>query len=243
MHWQDDGIILNVHTHGENGAIITILSSKNGRYKGYVRGARSNRMRPTIQVGNRVNARWATRLSEQLGTFTVELIENHSAPTLMNAGRLNALSSACSLMDATLPEREPAPHFYADFHALLVILAHDVWLKNYCKWELSLLSHLGFSLDFSKCNATGQTHDLAYISPKSGCAVSRIAGKLWHDRLLPLPPFLITGGAGDMHQYHQSLILSEYFLQKLSLDYGLLKIPAPRHRLKQWVYQQGQQAL
>ena len=240
MHWQDDGIILNVHAHGENGAIVTILSQNNGRYKGYIKGAMSNRMRPTVQVGNRVHAKWKARLSEQLGNFTLELLENHSAPALMDAGRLNALSSACALIDMTLPEREPAPQFYDDFYALLVILEHDIWLENYCKWELSLLSHLGFSLDFSKCNATGQTHDLHYISPKSGCAISRTAGQPWHDRLLPLPPFLLNKTKGDMHQYWESLILSEYFLQKLSLGYEVLDLPPPRHRLKQWVYNQTQ---
>lgn len=240
MHWQDDAILLNVQPHGEHGAIITVLSQENGRYRGYVRGGMSARLRPTVQVGNRVRANWSARISEQLGNFTLELLENHSAPTMHHAGRLHALSSACAIMDSTLPEREPAPQFYADFQALLVVLSHPAWLANYCKWELSLLSHLGFTLNFSKCNATGQTHDLTYVSPKSGCAVCTDSGKPYHDRLLPLPQFLLNGGDGDMPQYDQSLTLSQNFLQKLSLGHAMLEIPPARHRLKQWVTTQAQ---
>ena len=239
MQWQGDAILLNVHPHGENGAIVTAISKQHGRYKGYIKGAGNKRMRPTIQVGNRVHATWSARLSEQLGTFAVEPLQNHAAPAFMDAGRLHALSSACALMDKTLPEREPAPHFYDDFQALLVILEYDNWLPNYCKWEISLLSHLGFLLDFTKCNDTGQTHDLAYISPKTGCAISQNSGKPWHDRLLQLPKFLIEDDDdGDMHQYHQSLVLSRHFLEKLSTGYEYLEIPEPRSRLQQWVAKQ-----
>ena len=40
---------------------------------------------------------------------------------------------------------------------------------------------------------TGATDDLAWVSPKSGRAVSRAAGAPWADRLLPLPAFLRDG--------------------------------------------------
>src|SRR5690606_8555349 len=57
------------------------------------------------------------------------------------------------------------------------------------RFELAMLSELGFGLDLSACAATGATGDLIYVSPKSGGAVSRQAGEPWRDRLLPLPPF------------------------------------------------------
>ncbi len=53
-----------------------------------------------------------------------------------------------------------------------------------------LLAELGFGLDLSQCAATGGTADLAYVSPKSGRAVSRDAGQPWQDRLMRLPAFL-----------------------------------------------------
>ncbi|MDP1911283.1 MAG: DNA repair protein RecO C-terminal domain-containing protein, partial [Hyphomicrobium sp.] len=57
-------------------------------------------------------------------------------------------------------------------------------------FELQLLTELGFGLDLSSCAASGVTKDLAYVSPKSGRAVSRSAGEEWRERLMPLPSFL-----------------------------------------------------
>ena len=40
------------------------------------------------------------------------------------------------------------------------------------KFELAMLSELGFGLDLENCAASGETSDLIYVSPKSGGAVS-----------------------------------------------------------------------
>jgi len=64
------------------------------------------------------------------------------------------------------------------------------------RFELAMLAELGFGLDLENCAATGETSDLAYVSPKSGGAVSRTAGEPWRDRLLRLPGFLRQGGGG-----------------------------------------------
>jgi DNA repair protein RecO (recombination protein O) len=58
------------------------------------------------------------------------------------------------------------------------------------RFELQLLTELGFGLDLSECVSTGATDELIYVSPKSGRAVSRGAGKPWADKMLHLPAFL-----------------------------------------------------
>jgi DNA repair protein RecO (recombination protein O) len=78
-----------------------------------------------------------------------------------------------------------------------------------------MLAELGFGLDLSSCAATGATADLAFVSPRSGRAVSRQAGEPWRDRLLPLPPFLIDEGAapsGDA--VADAFRLTGYFLER-----------------------------
>ena len=40
-----------------------------------------------------------------------------------------------------------------------------------------LLGELGFGLDLARCAATGMTTELSYVSPRSGRAVSRGAGR------------------------------------------------------------------
>ena len=61
------------------------------------------------------------------------------------------------------------------------------------RFEAQILAECGFRLDLSRCAATGATEGLAYVSPKSGRAVSAEAGAPWRDRLLPLPAFLREG--------------------------------------------------
>ena len=58
------------------------------------------------------------------------------------------------------------------------------------RFELQLLSEIGFGLDLERCVATGVSGDLVYVSPKSGRAVSRLAGEPWADKMLRLPAFL-----------------------------------------------------
>src|SRR5260370_585266 len=64
------------------------------------------------------------------------------------------------------------------------------WEQSYVAWECGLPTALGFGLDLGRCAVTGTSEDLAYVSPRTGRAVSRSAGTPYHDKLLPLPGFL-----------------------------------------------------
>jgi DNA repair protein RecO (recombination protein O) len=62
---------------------------------------------------------------------------------------------------------------------------------------------------------TGSTEDLAYVSPKTGRAVSREAAAPYVEKLLPLPVFLSTGGLpADFEELRQGLDLTGYFLER-----------------------------
>jgi DNA repair protein RecO (recombination protein O) len=97
------------------------------------------------------------------------------------------LGALCRL----LPERDPHPSIFA---ALEEVLGHltEAPLAGAAmvRFEFGLLAELGFGLDLARCAATGTAEDLAYVSPRSGRAVSRAAGAPWQDKLLRLPPFL-----------------------------------------------------
>ncbi|HEY4163510.1 MAG TPA: DNA repair protein RecO C-terminal domain-containing protein [Dongiaceae bacterium] len=93
--------------------------------------------------------------------------------------------------------------------------ADTPWPAAYVRWELDLLASLGFGLDLSHCAATGETRDLAYVSPKTGRAVGREAGRPYVDRLLVLPPFLTAAdGAPDIADLMAGLRLTGYFLDR-----------------------------
>ena len=97
------------------------------------------------------------------------------------------------LVEAALPEREPHPAVFADFLTLLDALGEDGWAVAYIRWEAALLADLGFGLDLSACAVSGEIENLAWVSPRTGRAVSADAGKPYERRLLPLPGFLWRG--------------------------------------------------
>jgi DNA repair protein RecO (recombination protein O) len=89
-----------------------------------------------------------------------------------------------------LPERDPHPSIYTALEAMLDRIDDVTALAPMAaRFELQVLSELGFGLDLESCAATGAADDLVYVSPKSGRAVSRGAGEPWRDRLFRLPAF------------------------------------------------------
>lgn len=195
MEWRDEAIVLSVRRHGETSAIVTVMTRENGRHAGLVRGGQSRKRTGVLQPGNRVAGSWRARLESHLGTLTLEPVTGHAARLMTDPGRLAAMSAACALVDAGLPEREPQPQVFEDLAALMTALEDPGWAAVYARWEIGLLGHLGYGLDLSHCAATGTTDDLAYVSPRTGRAVSAAAGAPYDDRLLPLPGFLSVPGA------------------------------------------------
>ena len=101
------------------------------------------------------------------------------------------------------------------------------------RWEMGLLDELGFGLDLSKCASTGQADELVYVSPKTGKAVSRDAGKPYHDRLFGLPDFLKGGLAATAAQVCEGMKLTGYFLERHVFDPRNVPLPQARIMLEQ----------
>jgi len=244
MEWRDPGFVLGARRHGESSLIVELLTREHGRHAGLVRGGQSPRRRALLQPGNSVQASWRGRLAEHLGTLDCELVNPYAARLLDDPGRLAALGAACALLVAALPEREPHTGLYRSFAGLLRVLdsvpasAGD-WAQSYVVWECDLLRELGFGLDLGCCAATGATDDLAYVSPRSGRAVSRIAGAPYHDKLLPLPGFLWrdtppsqqAGQPVSQGEIVAGLALTGYFLLHHVLSPHGGKLPDARQRL------------
>ncbi len=197
MEWTDEGIVLGVRRHGESSAIVELLTREHGRHLGLVRGGASSRMRPLLQPGNSVTAVWRARLDEHLGMYALEGTRLRAATLLASSHAVYGVTHLGALA-RLLPERDPHEDIYEmlegtldDFEDAGVAAVHVI------RFELAMLTELGFGLDLENCAATGATTDLVYVSPKSGGAVSRAAGEPWRDRLLPLPAFLREGEGGN----------------------------------------------
>ncbi len=236
MEWRDTGFVLAARRHGESALIVELLTAGHGRHAGLVRGGQSPRRRALLQQGNSVAASWRGRLPEHLGTLDCELVEAHAARLLDDPDRLAALGAATSLLLTALPEREPHGDLYRSFAGLLAALdSGPCWAQSYVAWECELLAGLGFGLDLTRCAATGVSEDLAYVSPRSGRAVSRAAGAPYHDKLLTLPGFLWRPGQPGKPASHAEIVagldLTHYFLLHHVLAPHGGKLPEARQRL------------
>jgi DNA repair protein RecO (recombination protein O) len=197
MHWTDEAFVLSARPYGEASLLVQLFTRERGRHAGLAKGGRGRRTRAAFEVGARVEAAWSARLAENLGALRCELLEGIAADVIEDAARLACLSSAAAVAEMALTEREAMPRAYEGFAGLVAALRDDRgWAETYVRWELDLLAELGFGLDLSACAATGATDGLAYVSPKSGRAVSAAAGAAWKEKLLPLPAFLLGGQAG-----------------------------------------------
>lgn len=237
MEWRDPGIVIMVRKHGESSAIVGLLTRENGRHVGLVRGGQSRRRQGVLQVGNLVSASWRARLSEHLGSYTLEPLRDFAALIMDDPLRLKAACAAAALLNTALAERDPHPDLYDASLNLMENLAAapDAGTMTapaaYVRWEVVLLRCLGFGLDLEACAATGRRDDLIYVSPKTGRAVSRDAGRPYHDRLLSLPPFLVDPDAApQVEDIRKGLSLTGTFLERHHFAAEGRRQPAARDR-------------
>ena len=214
MQWEDDGIVLALRPHGETSAVAELLTRAHGRHLGLVRGGRK-RAAALLQPGNSLRASWRARLSDHLGYYTLEPLRLRTARLMESADALMALRSVAALIAESLPERDPHAELYEGLTVLLDALDDPlVWPALYVRFEIGLLDALGFGLALDRCAVTGRPDDLAFVSPKSGRAVSHEGAGGFAERLLKLPAFLLGAQAtplpGDVAD---GLKLTGYFLE------------------------------
>jgi DNA repair protein RecO (recombination protein O) len=231
MEFEDEAFVLSARAHGETGAVVELLTQAHGKHAAFVAGGASKKMRPFLQAGAPVIARYRARTSEQLGSAALEPMGEGPSALFDDALALAGLSAAAAVAAGALPEREPHPGAYLAFQALSEALQHpDIWPAVFVRFEAGLLQELGFGLDLSKCAATGTTDDLVYVSPRTGRAVSRGAGEPYKDRLLPLPGFLLASQSrlqpGDVAA---GLDLTAHFLE--AFIFNPMNRPLPPARL------------
>ena len=193
MEWRDEGLIIGVRRHGEHSAIVEAMTRAHGRHLGLVRGGRSTRFGAMLQPGNTVGLVWRARLDEHLGAYAAEPLSLRAGRLMTSALALAGLNYLAQLI-RVLPERDPHEGVYEALTLIVDTLDDGSFAPALvARFETQILAECGFRLDLSRCAATGATEGLAFVSPKSGRAVSAEAGAPWRDRLLPLPAFLREG--------------------------------------------------
>jgi DNA repair protein RecO (recombination protein O) len=234
MEWTDEGIVIGTRRHGETSLIVELMTPAHGRHLGLVRGGRSRRMQPVLQPGNSVHATWRARLDEHLGHYTIEATTARAARLMTGPSGVYGIQALAALL-RLLPERDPHRQLYDGLLAILDWLEDPVVAGAVLvRFELKLLDELGFGLDLERCAATGSNDDLAYVSPKTGRAVSRASGEPYRERLLRLPAFLVAPEAAappDAGELADGFRLTSYFLERHVYEPRGLKAPDARAAL------------
>ncbi len=232
MDWDSPAIVLDARPYGEGDAIATVMTAEHGAHRGLARGG-SARGRTAIWLpGNLVHVRWVARLAEQLGSFSAELVHPGAALAMDDALVLAMLSAACAVAEGSLPEREPHPRV---FDGLLHLIAHlpqgQAMLSDLIRWETVVLADLGYGLDITSCAVTGETSGLAFVSPKTGRAVTAAGAGVWAERLLRLPSFLVGGNEATPSDWRDGLQLTGHFLTRDAFGHQHRPLPAARQML------------
>ena len=209
MEWTGEALLIGVRRHGESSVIAEAMVAGRGRHMGLVRGGRSRRLSAVLQPGNTMQLTWRARLEDQLGQFTVELLQARAAQLIDDRTRLYTSQLICDHL-RLLPERDPHDRLLG---MALGLLDHAPDGAALARFELAILDDLGYGLDLTTCAVTGTSGDLTHVSPKSGRAVSRAAAQPYLDRLLPLPSFLAGRGNAAPSDIAAAFRLTGHFLQ------------------------------
>jgi DNA repair protein RecO (recombination protein O) len=229
MDWDAPGIVLDARPYGEGDAIATVMTEEHGAHRGLARGGAARGRTAIWQPGNLVQVRWVARLADQLGTFSAELVHPAAALAMDDALVLAMLSAACAVAEGALPEREPHARVFDGLLHLIARLGNGpVIMAELVRWETILLADLGYGLDLTRCALTGDTIDLAFVSPKTGRAVTAAAAGEWTSRLLPLPAFVVGGDEATAVDWRDGLRLTGHFLARDA--FGLQHRPLPLAR-------------
>lgn len=231
MKFTDIGFIIDIKKYSEKSLIVKIFSKNHGIYRGFIASGNSKKSQAIFQVGNLVSFEWRSRVEDSLGQFYyVDLEKSYLAKIIFDHLKLNCVSSLISIIDSCFLERENQQDLFFSFENFLrkICESNDKrdFLSDYIKLELEILQALGFGIDLSSCAVTESQNNLAFVSPKSGRAVSFEVGKEYEDKLLKLPQFLIAQNDDKLENNHifEGLKLSGYFLEKFVFATKNIKI-------------------
>lgn len=233
MQFSDEGYIINLLRHGENSLIVTMLTAQHGKLTGYVKGGLSKKKLGVFQPGNAITFNAYVRLEENMPQLRgIELLKAHAVSFMQSEAKLTILGVFCQLLNTCIAEKEDLEVLWFYIDDFMNALESPLWLVKYSFIEYYLMEFLGIGLDLSECAATGQTENLAFVSPKSGKAVSYEAGYPYAAKMFKFPRYIVdknyTPSASEVADL---LNMTAFFLKKNFFELHGLKFPNNRGNL------------
>ncbi len=235
MKWLDEGILLSTRPHGESNLIVTFLTKNHSLIKGYLR---LNKKCPPIP-GNLYHISYKARLTTHLGFLSIEQHDFFSVAifsALQSPVKLACINAMRALMLQCLIDNDSTSEFdmfYPQVKKHIIEISLNSSFGHYPLFETNLLTHCGFGLDLMRCAVTNELQNLAYVSPKTGRAVTQATGAPYKQNLLKLPQFLTTHELDNvtLEEILTALNLSGFFLSRVLQETFHQKLPAERNYL------------
>ncbi|HEX5327940.1 MAG TPA: DNA repair protein RecO [Acetobacteraceae bacterium] len=232
MEWDAPAIVLDARPYAEGDAIAVVMTAEHGLHRGLARGGNARGQAALWQPGNLAQVRWVARLSDQLGSFSGELVHPAAALAMDDPLALAILTSACAVAEGALPDREAHPRVFEGLLRLIAGLPQGpMMIEELIRWELGLLSALGYGLSLECCAISGATEGLAWVSPRTGRAVTEAAAGVWKGRLLRLPAFLVSNVSASASDWRDGLCLTGHFLERGAFGHQHRPLPVARRML------------
>ena len=216
--WKDKAIVLSKINYSETSLILKVFTLNKGIQNGLVKGGKKLEKSNIFETGNLIALEWKGRTEDTLGIFNCDLLEANSALFLSDSKKFMAIMSMLNLIEFSFLENEIEKELFIKSYDLIkyILSNEDFWLEEYVKWELFLLNKIGYGLQLNKCIVSNSHKNLFYVSPKTGCAVSKTAAKGYEKKLLPLPDFLVSRKKPSLQNIKDGLNLTAFFLMKFA---------------------------
>lgn len=230
MNWEDKGIVLSVKPWSESCLLTTLITEHHGLFKGILRKTKSlNHLQP----GTFVLARWKARLSDHLGTYSIEIEDIPFVRLFSFPERILFLKLVSTMLNILLPERHPYPILWDEVSNQFAKLHHpsfDVYYE-YLHFEMLLLSELGFGLDLSQCAVCFKKTELKYISPRTGKIACTSCGKPYEHKLFQFDVSVFNDNQGNgvsFTDYKNAFSVTHHFfttyaMKDLKVDFPILR--------------------
>lgn len=236
LYWKSESFVLSIKPLGEQGFLCSVLRKDGNIFLGYIFGKRKLK---NIVSGNVVLCEWSNKTSASLGSFkTLDLITSYPQIYFYRTEVLLLIASSCHLLDIFFNFQEGESHLYRNLWMLFESFQNtsfELCLMAYLFWEKDLLHSLGVGLSLDECVVLGtvDVHELSYISPRTGCAVSSQAAGVWAKKLLPFPSLFVSSKNTSLEDFKNAFHVLSYFLEK---TYKELRKSSLNNMLRNLIY-------
>lgn len=168
--------------------LLSVFSQNNGIQKCITKFKSQNTV---YQLGNLVEYITHSDQQQYFKLAKISVIKPFANLLISDYKGLLGITCILEIINLGFRENYPAKELFDNLVIYLQKCIVRFSILEYIFMELEILRECGYGLNLKECGATGVKESLAYVSPKTGRAISYGAGVQYSDKLLMLPQFIL----------------------------------------------------